>query len=361
MERKLIPVRDFQTGRMQYIDTASNTIQMTDNAGRLVKMDLGYGDVHIDRGLANIAMGFKLAEGIADKACPVVGTPNASDKYWIWDKDDALQPAQNLLVAPGGSVTEVSPRLSNASFATVPYALQAFIPTELEANADSPLRIRASAMNRLMNALLIGRETRVAAILKLAGNYAAGFKVSLGATAKWNGGSASNPVQDLFTRIEAALMPITDIFMSERTWHDFVQNSQVQKYIASKINVPGIPTADQITGGLALLGLPPIHIGAMKAKGATGTYDYVWGDDVVLAHIPRGAPSDGQDISTAYTYRWSGGTTPQGQTMQGGWYVRSYFDEKRGPQGGTVIIVGHYDAEVFTSDAVSGLITGAHQ
>lgn len=356
-----IPVRDAQTGEVLHLDLHNNTRTMRDASGRLVTMDLGASDVHLDSALANVAFGYKLAEGIADIACPVVPTPKQSDKYWIWDKDDALQPVQNLLVAPGGNVHEVSARLSSASFTTAPYALQGFVPTEVEANADSPLQPRIAVMRRLMNALAIGREVRVASMLQTAGNYAAAFKTSLGGTAKWNGGSASNPLQDLYTRIEAALMPITGIVMSEGVWHDFVQNAQVQKFIASKINVPGTPTPEQMVGASALMGLPKIHIGAMKYKATSSTYPYVWGNDVVLLHQPASLPSDGQDIATGYTYRWSGGgDTPNG-AMQGGFLVRSYFDDKRGARGGTVIVVTHNDAEVFTADAVSGLITGARQ
>ncbi|WP_394847393.1 major capsid protein [Pendulispora brunnea] len=353
-----VQVRDVETGELTTLNLSSNSMRLPD--GRLVTMDLGVADVHLDAALANVAFGYRLAQGIADEAAPVVPSAKASDRYFVWDKDDALQPVNNLQVAPSGAVSEVSPRLSNAPFSTMPYALQSAISTETEANADSPLRPRIQAMRRLMNALLIGREVRVATMLRNPANYGDPFKSILGATAKWNGGATSNPVQDLYTRIEDALMPITDIVMSERTWHDFVQNSAVQKYIASKINVPGTPTPDQMVGDLALLGLPPIRVAAMKYKDVGGGYSYVWGDDVVLLHRPANLPSDGQDIATAYTYRWTGVPAPEG-TMQGGFFVRSYFDNKRGPRGSTVIVVGHNDAEVFTSDAVSGLIQGAHQ
>jgi hypothetical protein len=243
------------------------------------------------------------------------------------------------------------------------------VSTETEANADSPLQPRMRATKRILDALLLAREVRVAALICTAGSYGGAYKATIGATAKWNGGATSNPVQDLFTRIEAALMPITDIIMSEQTWHDFVQNAAVQKFIQSKINVPGLPTPDMLVGANALLGLPKIHVAAMKCKSSSaGTYGYVWDDYVALLHRPANLPSDGQDISTAYTFRWLGGNVGAQDVVstsdgigQGGWLIRSYYDQRRGGRGGTTIVVTHNDTEVLTSDCVSGLISNCNQ
>lgn len=360
----MISLRDVDTGAEQKVDLYNNTVTLRNESGHLVKMDLGQSDVHIDSALANYASGYKLAEGCADVAMPVVPVAAASDKYWEWDKDDAMQEVQASQASPGGAVKEVSPRLSSSSFSTIQYALGAFIPTEIEANADAPLRPAMMHIRRIMNALMLGRERRVATTMQTAGSYASGFKATIAAGAKWNGGASSNPVQDLYTRIEAAVMPITDIIMSELVWHDFVQNANVQKYTTYKDATPGIPraTSDQATTYAALLGLPPIHVCAMKYKSAASTYSYVWGNDVVLLHRPAGAglPLDGQDISSGYTFRWSGGNVGDA-AVDGGFIVRSFFNPYRGPRGGRQIIVTHNDAEKFITDSVSGLIISAHQ
>ena len=362
MSNQVIKFRDVDTNQLVEVDIVNRTRSFRDESGKLVTMDLGQSDVHIDRGLANYASGYKHAEAKADEASPIVTVPNASDKYWKWDKDDVFQQVTDIESSPGGIVKEVTPRLSSSSFSTVNYAIGAFIPTEVEANADSPLQPAMSAMRRCMNVLIMAREMRVATMFETTGSYTSGFTATIASGAKWNGGASSNPVQDIYTQIEAALMPITDIFMSERTYHDFVQNSAVQKYIASKINVPGTPLPEQITGVQALLGLPKIHVCAMKTKSATaGTYGYVWANDVVLVHKPAaGIPRDGQDISSSYTFRWSGGNVGDA-TVDGGFVVRSFFNQFRGPRGGRQIVVTHNDAEVLTSDVVSGLIHTAHQ
>lgn len=354
-------------GGVQNIDLAKNVVTLRDQGGQLVQMDLGQADVHIDKTLASYAAGFKLQEGCADIASPPIVVPNASDKFWTWDKDDAFQLVQDMVSSAGGAVKEVSMRLSNTGFATKQFALQAFVPTEVQANADAPLNPTLAAMRRIMNAMMLAREVRVATLLRTAGSHA--NTITSTATTKWNAGSASNPIQDLFTLIEASLQPITDIIMSEQTAHDFMQNAAVQKYLAYKQAVPGLQhvSSDGRGSGTsmesfsAMLGLPPIHVAAMKYKTAASTYSYVWGGDVLLLHRPpAGVPKDGQDIAASYTFRWGGGQVGDA-TVQGGFIVRSFFNQFRGPRGGQQIVVTMNDAEVSTSTLVSGLIIGAHQ
>ena len=124
-----------------------------------------------------------------------------------------------------------------------------------------------------------------------ASNYAAAHKQTLGATEKWNGGSASDPVKNLLDRIDAALRPITSIVMSARTYNAFTQNAQVQKYVASE-------DGDQAARGrrerLRVVGAArasPIIIGREKYKNTATTYGYIWGNNVaLLTHPPEMPP-----------------------------------------------------------------------
>ncbi len=363
-----IVVRD-ETGReLHRLDLHNNTITMTEADGRLVTMDLGQQDVHIDSALANYAAGYRQVSGIADAVLPVAQTDKASDKYFTWDKDDILQDVQDLVVGPGGAVKEISPRLSSDTYSTVGYGVGSFVPTELEANADAPLQPFQAAINRCMNAVKIGRERRAAALLMASGSWTGGYTTTLGATAKWNAGSASDPVKDLYTAIEAALTPVNGVVLSERTAHDFIMNPAVQKYPAYKSMIAPLPNTSsgvgsaQLTEFAATLGLPPFYIGFMKGKTGAATHGYVWGDNVALIFVDPGMPADGQTISTAKTFRWTGANSavPDG-TMVGGFLVRTYFDPKRGARGGKMVVLVHNDAEKMTSVYAGGLIIAAHQ
>ena len=59
--------------------------------GMQVNMDLGIGDVHIPSALPNFAGGYRLAEGVADIASPVVPVTKQSDYYFIWNSANAFE------------------------------------------------------------------------------------------------------------------------------------------------------------------------------------------------------------------------------------------------------------------------------
>lgn len=330
--------------------------QMRGDGEHLVTMDLSPTDVHQDSPLANYAAGYRLAEGIADVVCPVIPTAHRSDKYYTWSSNNAFQRVLPNTSSFGADTPEVSPGLSNDSFSTVQYALGSFVPTEVESNADAPLRPYQAAVDRVMNALRVEREARVATLMTNSSNYAASNVVTLNSGTKWNGGTTSDPVANIYAVEEASYAKITGIGMSRKAYHAFIQNSQVLKYIAYKPSAAPIPDPGQIS---ALLQLPPIYVADMKyAAGSTPTY--VWGNDVILFHHPaQNPPTDGMDVSTAYTFRWSGAGAPDAQSTVNGWLVRSYFDPKRGGRGGRVIVVVHNDAEKSTSTLVGGVIKNA--
>lgn len=355
-----LQVRDAENPAIVWtFDLQNNTRTMTDpSSGKLVTMDLGMADIHIDSALATYAAGYQEAAdtSIADLVVPVLPVEKNSNKFYTWDKNDVFQDVQSLEVAPGGAMAETSPRVSNSNYNCVSYGVQSFVATETQANADSALNPERQAVVRCMNAIKLARERRAALLLMASGSWSGGYTAAIAAGAKWNGGASSDPVRDLYTAIEASLVDVSHIVMSERTFHDFVQNAQVQKYIATKTAVAPVPGSSEFS---ALLSLPPIVVGKRKGIVTASTYGYVWGDNVALIHADAGIPSGGSTISTARTFRWNGGGATDG-SMQGGYLVRSYFDAKRGPRGGKVIAVVVNDTEVMTSVSAGGLLTAAH-
>ena len=363
-----IKVRDSETGAPQTLDLHKNTITMRDeSSGRMIEMDLGMPDVHLDRALASYAAGYRFIdfECIADEVAPVTLTPFASDKFFNWDKDDILQDADDIIVGPGGTVKEITPRLSSAAFQTVSYGIGCFVPTELQSNADSPLSLQQAATARCMTVLKQARERRASNLLQLAGSWTGGYSVTLGATAKWNSGSASAPVQDIFALQEGSLSPIKTLIMSEPVYHGYAANTNVQKFFVSKNNTP--PLAGDATNGAQaqaladLLGVGKVLVSRRKGKTASG-YGYIWGTSAVGVYNEPSTPTNGQVISTARTFRWNGanGNVPDG-TMVDGMMVRTYRDPSRGARGGQKVVVVHNDAEVMTSAFCGGLIVGAWQ
>ena len=346
------------------MDLARGTVTYSDKSGQLITMDLGQSDVHIDQALANYAAGFRFADTglIGDDAVPAVPVPKASDKFYTWGKDDVFQLADDISVSPGGVVKELNPTLSSTSFSTVPYGLGSFIPTEISGNQDAPLNVEMQAVAMILGKLRLARENRIAQLLLTAANWTGGYAAA--AVAKWNGGVGSDPVGDILKLKESSLTPVNALAMSERTWHAMITNAQFQKYFAAKSTFApamGVSTENASRLFADLLGVDRILVGKRKKKLTPTTYGYVWGDNVAGGYAEAGMPMNGQTIATAKTFRWSGadGSVPDG-TVQGGFLVRSYFDPKRGPRGGRMIVVTHNDADVMTSVFAGGLITGAH-
>lgn len=327
--------------------------------GELVAMDLGQADVHIPAAMPNYASGYRNEPPIADLMSPPLLAPKASDKYWEFAKEDAFQRAIPNLGAPG-AVGEVAPRLGNQTYSTTEYALAGWVPTQVEANADAPLRILQATTRRVMNALMIERELRVSTLLTTSGNWNSAQVATIAAGAEWNGGASSDPIKNLHDRIEASFGGITGIGMSERTFHSLQRNSQVQKYIQYKVGADPLPNAARMS---ALLELPPIYVARMKYITAADTSapSYVWGNHVVLIRQPEEMPPSSQeDVATSYTFRWNVANVRDGQATNG-WVVRQYFTQDRGSMGGSKIVVVHNDAEKMTGKFVGGLLLNAYQ
>lgn len=395
-KNNIIKFRDDKTGELKELDLASGIMLTHGSDGRTVEaqmergdkavemslaryahdfersqamrawdggthnMDLGIGDVHQQTPLPNYAQGYRNVDGVCDIVSPVVPTSKPSAKFYEWSSDDAFQQVDNTESAPGAQVAEISPRLSLKNFATTEYALGAFVPTEIEAAADSPLQPMQAAVRRVMQALAIGREKRVFAMISNTASYPASLLVdlTLDPTKKWNGGVNADPLKDIHTIMENAYMEPTDIILSRKVQNTFARNTQIREYVKYKSSVKTQPTAQDWS---AILELPPFQVAKMKAKSkSTGLIDYIWGNDVILIRRPQGMPSDGQDVGSSYTFRWQGGGVSDG-SMSGGLLVRTFFDQKRGPRGGMSVVVTHQDAEVLTSGYVGGIIKGAIQ
>jgi len=330
-----------------------------DNREVLINMDLSQADVHSDFALPNYAAGYRLAEGLADIVCPPVIVGKASNKYNTWDDDNAFRQVLPNGSTAGASVPEVNPTLSSGTYSTTPWALGAFIPTEVQANADTPLRPLQAATRRVMNALLLQREIRVATLMTTTANFDSSVYNTLGAAYKWNGGASSDPVADIHLAVESSQQPITGMAMSERVYHAFVRNAAVKGYIQYKDGVSPIPGAEEMS---ALLDLPKIYIARMKYKaGSTSAMSYVWGNDVSLFRGLPSLPMDQEDVATAYTFRWDGSGSGSDGTTTNGITVRSFFVQDRGQRGGTKIVCAHNDAEKITATAVGGIIKAAYQ
>lgn len=325
---------------------------------RVVKMDIGVGDVHRDANLPNYAAGYRLGEAVADIVAAPIVTAKASNYYQTWDDVNSFRRVIPTMTAPGATVPEVSVSKTDTQYSTQPYALGGFMPTEVETNADAPIRPFQKLVRRVMEALYLEREIRVATLLTTTGNWDSNHFTTIAAGAKWNGGASADPIRNLRNLIEVSALEPTGIIMSRIVYDVFSENAAVQKFFTYKNTAAPLPTAQQIS---SLLDLPPIYVSKMKYYASGTAFTYVWGNDVVLFRQPPEMPPTSQDdVSTAVTFRFLGGDAPDG-TTQGGWTVRTFYLAERGQRGGRKIVVAHNDIEKVTSNITGGLIKSAFQ
>lgn len=312
-------------------------------------------DVFMSAALPNFAAGYgrNQSEAIADIVCPPVLVAKPAGKYHMWSSDDLYNTVSDDEVAGDSEIKTVTPTLSNDTFSTVDRGLASFINQNTVMAADAAISPELAAVRRVMNAMTIRRELRAAAQLLDGTTNFASYKDTCTSTTKWNGGASSDPVQQLFTGMDSMYKACTHIALSERTWHDFLLNAQVQKLSLYK-DVPTMADPAMIAARLGLEGVRFV-IGRMKYKSpSAGTIGYVWGNDVVLLHVPAGSDADEEEVPTARTFRWAA----PGSTN--GWEVREWDAPQKGQRGGRMLAVVSSEVQKVVAACTGYLIVGAH-
>lgn len=325
-------------------------------AGQLVTLSLTPDDVHDPTELPTYLAGFKPFGFRADEASPVILVDHDKDKFRQFNSDDAFRQV-DVKGSIEGSVPEVDPKSALSTYTVVDRFVGSFINSITEQNATGAYRPRQAAMKRCQRAIQLDREVDVWTLLGTLGSWATGNRTTLAATFNWNGGSASDPVLDLQTRIEASAQQVTDIWMNQQVANAFLRHASVRNHMKQFLGDSTINAAIGMVNNVgrqsvdfAIPGLPPIHVAAAKKKNeSSGALDYVLADDVVLLCIPPGVPTDGEDISSTYTFRRKGGAGV-------GYETREYRVEGRGPKGGTMVVVSMADIAIMTANTAGGLI-----
>ncbi len=270
----------------------------------------GGGNVHIDRILTNISLGYPNNGMVGDILFAPVRVRKQSDLYYEFGReawlpeDDFRAPATPAIEIPGLTVS------TNPYFA-LEYALSIPVADEERENADSPLDPDRDGTELVTNKLMLRREQRIQTLAQTAANYNASHTTTLAGGAQWSAYATSDPIGDVKTgirQVHSALFmePNLGIFpyevMSQLEDHpDFIERIKYSQL--------GVLTADLIA---ALFGLPRIVVPGVGfnsgVPGGTETLGYLWGKDVVLAWTgPAGLkkPNYGYE----FVWRYRGGQT----------------------------------------------------
>jgi len=299
-------------------------------------------DVHVNKPLTDILIGYHNSEFIADEIFPTVIVNKQTDiipaiKQSAFFRDEAATPLGEAEVAADVGY-EVD---TSATYYCDRYGQRHFISDDRRVNEDDPFDSDREATLLVTDKLMMRRERAfVADFWKLAvwtTNVTGGSTVD-----KWSDYGTSSPIEDIRTYKRTIRRMIGRdpnlLVLGDLTYDVLVDHPDILERII--YTERGIATTELLA---ALFGIDRILVGksvhTTDAEGtaeASVTYSANWDDDALLLYVaPR--PSIFEP-SAGYTFVWNTGL---GNGMQ--WVrkyrneeilgdfieVRSYFDQKR--------------------------------
>lgn len=273
--------------------------------------------VHVDRPLSNLSVGFIQEDRlfVHRRAFPVVTSPNRSNQYFTYARDNWLR-NEALRRAEGTESAGSGWPLTTVSFSCEPDALHKDLDDLTRANADAPINLDLDATRFVTQKILLAAEVRWAA--------------AYFATSVWNADTtpgtlwdnvASTPIEDVAAR---ALVMKTNTGGQYKP-NKFILGAQVASEIVNhpdlvdriKYTQRGIVTADLLA---PLFGVDEVLICEAArntaAEGRTASYSFVAGGTNAL--LCYAAPSPGiMTPSAGFTFVWNGmGAPGEGMTIK---------------------------------------------
>jgi len=307
-------------------------------------------DLHVDKLLSEMAIGYRPEGFIADMVMPQVPVGKQSDMYAVFIRADRLRTANDAR-APGAEARIVTEDVGSGTFYCSNYALKANVPIEDRANADPIYQNLQSEgkVQLVMDKLMLNYEVRVAGLVTNTSNVGSSAAVSSG----WSG-SGADPLADINTAIDnvhyANGVRPNKVVMGVEAWKSFRRNSTVRNLIFGTNNGGGYPNTSQVA---ALLDVDEVLVaGAFRNTGGEGlaeSLSSIWLDHVLVEYVP--ASPNKERPSFAYSFRWAAPGLPNMQVE------RHPYDTKKKAEE---IEVGYYQDEKITGASYGFLLTAVN-
>lgn len=306
-------------------------------------------DLHIDKLLSEMAIGYRPEGFIADMIFPTVKVGKQSDLYAIFSRADSLR-RQDTKRAPATEAKIIHRDVSSATYFANNYALKKSVTIEDRSNAD-PLymsQLQEASAQYILDHLMLDWEIRDATQVTNTSNVGSSSAV----TSAWDG--AGDPIGNMNTAIDNVrfsngVRP-TDIVYGIDAWNSFRRDSNVRNIIFGNNNGGGYPNTSQVA---ELLDVDRVHIGGAfqntGGEGLTESLGSIWGDNVLVYYRPE-TPTI-EKPSFAYNFRWSAPGLPEMQVERHPYSGKTKSEE---------IEVGYYQDEVITGASYGFLLTAVN-
>lgn len=261
--------------------------------------------VHIDKTLTNVSTAYfqEPSDYIAGTVAPNIPVGNKTDKYWVFDKNDALR-EKALERGPGTESAGGGFRVSTDSYTAKVFAWHVDLDDQTLGNADDGLDLETAAARMCTDAI----RRQMEADWMTTAFATSVWGIDLDGTTNFVKWSAANstPIEDIETqrvaiRKKTGRNPNTlvlgpTVYSTLKNHPDFIEriryvsDSVVTREIMARLfEVDRILIADAVN--------------ATNLEGETAAYDFMAGANALLAYI---APNPSRMTPSAmYNFTWS--------------------------------------------------------
>jgi len=308
----------------------------------------GGGNVHVDKVLTQISIGWPNNGFVGDALFPAVGVNKQSDLYYVFGREGWF-PERGDERAPGTEANEIpGMQVSLNPYYAKEHALEIAVTDEERENADSPLRPDRDATELVTSKIMLGRELIIRNLAITAANYATNHSTNLALAAQWDNtaSATSDPIKDV--RV-ARTMVHSKIFMEPNLgvipYQVMTALEEHPKFLDrirySERAIFSTELLQALTSVRRWI-VPGGGYNAAANYGAAESLSYIWGDDVILAWVPD---RPGLKIPAyGYEFRW------------GQQFVDRWREEKR--VSDLVRVRRRYDVKMTAVDSTSKQVAG---
>lgn len=252
--------------------------------------------------LTSLLLGLGQGTYIGERMFPRL--PQALSKVMLAQVGDERFRKYNLRRAPGTATKRVNIKYDGKTYEVKQYSVEVPIPRELIRESEESRRMNLSAnldisriaMVTASDILGLDYEIECAALATTPGTYAAGNVLALAGATKWSAATGT-PVTDITNASEAIRKKIgkrpNTLTLSADAAVALRHNAEVKSYLPN--TQMGAATLDQLR---SILNVEEIHVGDAIWVADDDTSADVWGNNAVLAYVPRMIGATG-DISLA--------------------------------------------------------------
>ncbi|KAI5914614.1 hypothetical protein [Thauera sp. 2A1] len=253
--------------------------------------------------LTTLLLGLGQGSYVAERLMPRL--PQSLSSVTLAQMGDERFRRYSLRRAPGTATKRVNIRYQDKTYSVDQYSVEVPMPRELIREADEARRMNVNAnldisriaMTTANDILGLDYELEVATLATTSGTYASGHVLALSGGTKWSAATGV-PVTDITTASETIRKKIgkrpNTLTLSADAWVALRFNAQVKTFLPDSQQGPA--TTEQLK---TILAVDEIVVGDAVWIDETDTGQDVWGNNAVLAYVPRIGGAGNGDISLA--------------------------------------------------------------